>query len=172
MTCAKPFSITIDPDVVCPDWPTLLWDAAIIIGTSPPDAEGAFTPNAAPGDSYQATASCVDFFTGGLLLVQASVEGNITYNGGGCNCQVTVNFTGVGDPTEATCSIRIQQNGVDVLAIQSFDSSTSGNYTFPFSLVDTLGNPETVNVRIVWESDNLAGGPSSVDMAGTLSNVP
>jgi len=173
MICTKPFSITIAPNEICPDWTTLLWDAPIIIGESPPDATGSFTPNGIAGENYHAQAQCADFFTG-LFIVQASVEANLIYNGNGCDCQVTVNWNGTGaDPTEAIASIRVQQNGGDILPIQNFDTTNNGNYTFGFNLLDTGGGNQNINVRIVWQVSNLVGGgPSTADMQGTFSNVP
>lgn len=174
MTCEKPYSITVAPEPAsCPDWSQLLWAAAIISGTNPPEAAGSFTPTSAMGASYQALAAVVDFFTN-PYVVQGATVATLDYNGTGCAAQVTVDFTGTGAAnSEAICSIRVRQDGSDILAVQSFNVATSGNYTFPLALADTSGNPQQIRVDITWQTTNLvAGGPATVNMAGTFSNVP
>lgn len=114
----------------------------------------------------------MDDFGAGFFQVDGQNIGELNYDGSGCNCQVEINFTAIADPLEASGSVQIQQAGFVVLPVQSFNSASAGVFTFPFSLINTGGVPELVQVIVSFSATNiLVGGPSSMNLQGTLSNV-
>lgn len=167
-SCTRQFSLTVTAPVAsCPDWSTLLWGSPIIIGASG-GATGSMAPDGVAGDTFTMAAS-VPMFPPDFFLVQGANSGQLNYNGSGCNCKLVLDFAGVfSHPTEISCTVAVEQNGVPVLGI----AGTLGVNTHFFTLNDTGGGTDLIEVFITMQCHNtVGGGPSSMNVTGVLSNV-
>lgn len=142
------------------------WSIAFV-SEEPPHTTWSFTPLGA-GASYDLQGT-IDTDPGRSLSITA--EGQITYNGPGCNAQLTLLLaSSIGNPAELVVVIYVLQDGNLVFGPQLLDGSDNGSHIFPFTLVDTLGAGQLVQVAVGFSANNNSGA-MSVQMSGTASNV-
>lgn len=165
MTCQKQFSITIESSGDCPDWSTeLFWDVPIIF-TAGAAAASSF-PSGAVSDIQLMSILCPPVNPNSA---QVNAQGNLPYNGSGCNIQLRFDIQNVGGAIGGGVWSFQSDNGV-FLGSGDWGTMGTGIQTLPFAIPDTLGVPDTYRFNCsmskVWDT-----APGQMQVQIIFSNV-
>jgi hypothetical protein len=162
-SCEKEFEIEVAAASECPDWTLIPWDnPQENAGTG---ATASFTPQFSNSDSFVSAVGVTDI-SGGATSAN---DGDITYNGPGCNCNLHLDVVRSG--ASALGSIVISSShGLFFFVQANVDYPTTGSYDFPFSVGDTMGAPATITVTV---NNQMNGSAVAEDnsISGQITNV-
>src|SRR5262245_14133963 len=173
IACSKGFGIQVEASSDCPNWDELSWGQM---------------------DTTGSTIGGVATFTPAQFVQQANFEGNLSidngalssvnitvvspatlvYNGPGCNCnlRVEINRTGGAPNAFDAMGYIVVSSLFGFIAFGSVNAS--GVTNVPFTLQDTLGADDTIEIHVpmTLDNSNFGGGPvRTMQVIGLLSNV-
>jgi hypothetical protein len=169
VSCNKAYTLEIESS--CAAWDTMVWDA------ESGGAGGAGTFNGLWfQNTFHAVVSSPDASVGDFAALSNTTLPplGLIYNGPGCNCNLHIEFTRVGNLTNLGGSgVLIQIIPPGTTLVNFPVTSASGSYDIPFSLPDTLGADINLFVIVALQSGVDPGDPtlSSLDVEGTITNV-
>lgn len=166
--CKRNVTIAINSD--CPDWATMVWDAPTVFKSgSASDTVFAFQNTFSVAATV--TVDPADDIT--VLLNYGHLTG---YNGHGCNCHVVLDR--VFDPAASFGAfahhVVIQRwNGLSWVTLLNHDwlSTFFDHQDVPFTVPDSLGTPYDIRVSVTSSATSLGGGPGTLGVSGTISNI-
>jgi hypothetical protein len=167
-TCGKAFSLTVTVATDCPDWSALVWGPPTIFT----EGSGAGALVFAGGDTV--IMNCQSPLTGANEDASVDVDGTVTYNGPGCNCNLHIQLVFNGNPGVGDVGANVLITSDETGFIFLVDAAALGNGTFdvPFTIPDTVGIDFHLHVHPAVSCGPNNAPNSSMAMSCIISNVP
>jgi hypothetical protein len=146
-----------------PDWPSSAWAQF----TFSPGSGQTWTITPDPGASDTMQFDVVS--AAGSSFGDATYNGSLSYTGGMHNCQVALTGTAIVSNVAWHLFVFVSQ-GAATLLNTSVSGTGNGGATFPFTVNDTAGVADTLNLQVVCEVFGSVGGGETL-LKAVFSNV-
>lgn len=166
-SCDEDLEITVG---TCPDPDTWIWDAPstyILNGNG-------YAIRSEGNIDWDETFGVLTSSSGNAAVI--AINGSCTYTGGGCNINLHIEITTIGDPARSTWGVAVSTRPSAGIYAQLYKADRSthadGSYDIPLTLPDYGGLSDIrVNVSLQVPSGGFTGLPAQIHLKGSVTNA-